>query len=90
LPKLKNCAEAGPTIPTNNAIATASAVSGPVSVNTRKKDFSFDMRLDAYRMVFPITLFFLCFIQKHRFQLGQFSLIRGKIVGIVRQPGRGD
>jgi len=46
LPKLKNCAEAGPTLPTDSAIATASAVSGAVSVNTRKKDFGFDMRLD--------------------------------------------
>ncbi len=34
-PKLKNCADAGPTIPTNSAIATASAISGPLSVNTR-------------------------------------------------------
>ena len=44
-PKLKNCAEAGPAIPTNSAIATASATSGPVSVNTRKKDFGFGIRL---------------------------------------------
>src|SRR5438094_2412358 len=40
-PKLKNCAEAGPTIPTNSAIATASATSGPGSVNTRKNGFGF-------------------------------------------------
>ena len=44
-PKLKNCAEAGPAIPISSAIATASATSGPVSVNTRKKDFGFGMRL---------------------------------------------
>src|SRR6266403_299387 len=44
-PKLKNCAEAGPTIPNSSASATASAISGPVSVNTRKKDFVFGMRL---------------------------------------------
>ena len=44
-PKLKNCAEAGPTIPTRNAITTASTASGPVSVNTRKKDFGFRIRL---------------------------------------------
>ena len=36
---------AGPTIPIKSAIATASATSGPVSVNTRKKDFSFCIRL---------------------------------------------
>ena len=36
-PKLKNCAEAGPTMPTSSAIATASAISGPVSVNTAQK-----------------------------------------------------
>src|SRR5439155_25652990 len=45
-PKLKNCAEAGPVIPTNSASATVSATSGPVSVNTRKNDFVFGMRLD--------------------------------------------
>jgi hypothetical protein len=45
LPKLKNCAEAGPTIPTSSATATANTISGPVSVNTRKKDFVFGMRL---------------------------------------------
>ena len=44
-PKLKNCAEAGPTMPTSSATATASAISGPVSVNTRRKDFGFGMRL---------------------------------------------
>src|SRR5580700_10211723 len=44
-PKLKNCADAGPTIPTKSAIATASATSGPVSVNTRKNDFFSRMRL---------------------------------------------
>jgi hypothetical protein len=43
-PKLKNCADAGPTIPTSSATATASAISGPLSVNTRKKDFGFAMR----------------------------------------------
>jgi hypothetical protein len=36
---LKNCAEAGPAIPTNSAIATVSATSGPLSVKMRKKDF---------------------------------------------------
>jgi len=46
LPKLKNCAEAGPAIPTSSASATASATSGPGSVNTRRKDFVFGMRLD--------------------------------------------
>ncbi len=46
LPKLKNCAEAGPAIPTKSAIATASATSGPVSVKTLKKDFGFGMRID--------------------------------------------
>src|SRR5260370_14989403 len=45
LPKLKNCAEAGPAIPTNSAKATASAASGPGSVKARKKDFVFGMRL---------------------------------------------
>src|SRR5258707_2248843 len=45
LPKLKNCAEAGPAIPTNRAAATASAASGPGSVKARKKDFVFGMRL---------------------------------------------
>jgi hypothetical protein len=30
-------------------MATASATSGPVSVNTRKKDFGFDIRLGRYR-----------------------------------------
>src|SRR5216684_8008191 len=45
-PKLKNCADAGPTIPTSSATATASTISGPVSVNTRKKDFGFVMRID--------------------------------------------
>jgi hypothetical protein len=44
-PKLKNCAEAGPAIPIRSAIATASATKGPVSVNTRKKDFGFGIRL---------------------------------------------
>src|SRR6476661_5439344 len=43
-PKLKNCADAGPTTPTNSATATASAISGPVSVNSRKKDFFCGMR----------------------------------------------
>jgi hypothetical protein len=43
-PKLKNCADAGPTIPTSSATATASAISGPLSVKTRKKDFGFAMR----------------------------------------------
>ena len=42
---LVGCADAGPTIPTKSAIATASATSGPVSVNTRKKDFGFRIRL---------------------------------------------
>jgi hypothetical protein len=41
---LKNCADAGPAIPANSAIATASAISGPLSVNTREKDFGFGMR----------------------------------------------
>jgi hypothetical protein len=41
---LKNCADAGPTIPTSSATATASAISGPLSVKTRKKDFGFAMR----------------------------------------------
>src|SRR6202048_336765 len=45
-PKLKNCADAGPTIPTSSATATASTISGPVSVNTRKEDFGFGMRID--------------------------------------------
>src|SRR5450755_2459356 len=45
-PKLKNCADAGPTIPTSSATATASTISGPVSANTRKKDFGFGMRID--------------------------------------------
>ena len=44
-PKLKNCADAGPAIPIRSAIATASATSGPVSVNTRKKDVGFGIRL---------------------------------------------
>ncbi len=44
-PKLKNCAEAGPAIPISSAIATVSATSGPVSVNTRKKDLGFGIRL---------------------------------------------
>src|SRR5260370_38020527 len=43
---LKNCADAGPTIPTSSATATASTISGPVSVNTRKKDFGLVMRID--------------------------------------------
>src|SRR6266481_1078194 len=43
-PKLKNCAEAGPTTPTNSATATANAISGPLWVNRRKKDFGFGMR----------------------------------------------
>jgi hypothetical protein len=34
-----------PTIPTRSAITTASTASGPVSVNTRKKDFGFRIRL---------------------------------------------
>src|SRR5215213_3834285 len=45
-PKLKNCAEAGPTIPTSNATATASATSGPDSVNTPRKDLGFRIRID--------------------------------------------
>ena len=49
LPKLKNCAEAGPTIPINSAIATASATSGPLSVNTRKNGFGFGIRLGRNR-----------------------------------------
>jgi hypothetical protein len=40
---LKNCAAAGPTIPTSNAIATANAISLPLSVNARKKHFAFGM-----------------------------------------------
>src|SRR5436190_18204719 len=44
-PKLKNCADAGPAIPTSNATATESAISGPVSVKIRKKDFGFCMRM---------------------------------------------
>src|SRR5258707_3994336 len=40
LPKLKNCAEAGPATPTNSASATASATSGPGSVKPRNKDFA--------------------------------------------------
>src|SRR5580704_16334118 len=44
-PKLKNCADAGAAIPTSSATATPSAISGPVSVNSRKKDFCLDMRL---------------------------------------------
>jgi hypothetical protein len=40
-PKLKNCAEAGPAIPTSIAVATASATSRPGSVNTRKEGFGF-------------------------------------------------
>jgi hypothetical protein len=31
-------------MPTKSATATASAIKGPVSVNTRKKDFGFGMR----------------------------------------------
>jgi hypothetical protein len=41
---LKNCADAGAATPTNSATATANTISGPVSVNTRKKDFLFGMR----------------------------------------------
>src|SRR5438270_13735769 len=44
-PKLKNCADAGPAIPTNSATATESAISGPVSVKIRKKDLGFCMRM---------------------------------------------
>src|SRR3954447_23628237 len=39
LPKLKNCADAGPAMPTNSAIATVSATSGPLSLKMRRKDF---------------------------------------------------
>src|SRR5258708_33481810 len=49
LGKLKNWAEAGPTIPTSSAIATASATSGPVSVNTRKNEIFLCMRLGRNR-----------------------------------------
>src|ERR1700731_4256672 len=47
--KLKNCADAGPAIPTNNAAATAHAISGPLSVKTRKKDFGTGMGFDRHR-----------------------------------------
>src|ERR1700719_3289174 len=47
--KLKNCADAGPAIPTNNATATADAISGPLSVKTRKKDFGTGMGFDRHR-----------------------------------------
>jgi hypothetical protein len=40
---LKNCPDAGPTFPASIATATASAISGPLSVNIRKKDFVFGM-----------------------------------------------
>jgi len=43
---LKNCADAGATIPTSRPAATANAISGPVSVNSRKKDFGLGMRND--------------------------------------------
>ena len=80
MPKLKNCAEAGPAIPTSSASATASATSGPGSVTTRRKDFVFGMRVGPLWIarIFPITRFFLRFISKHRSQLSQRSLIRGK------------
>lgn len=42
-PKLKNCAAAGPTIPTSNAIVMANAISLPLSVNARKKHFGLAM-----------------------------------------------
>src|ERR1700757_4949742 len=38
-PKLKNCADAGPTTPTRSAIETASAISGPASVKSLCKGF---------------------------------------------------
>src|SRR3984957_18081251 len=44
--KLKNCADAGPAIPASSA--TATAISGPLSVKTRKKDFGFGMRFDRH------------------------------------------
>ena len=43
-PKLKNCADAGAASPTSSAIATASTISGPVSVKMRKNDFGLGMR----------------------------------------------
>src|ERR1700678_1883553 len=46
--KLKNCADAGPAIPTSSATATANAISGPLSVKTRKKDFGTGMRFDRH------------------------------------------
>src|ERR1700736_4151889 len=56
-PKLKNCADAGLAIPARSATATASATSGPVSVNRRKKDFGFGIRSVAMRcsMTFILT-----------------------------------
>jgi hypothetical protein len=35
-------------MPNSSPTATVSAISGPISVNTRKKDFGFDMRLGRY------------------------------------------
>jgi len=57
-PKLKNCADAGPTIATSSATATASAISGPLSVNTREKDFpkkdlGFCIRIDRNLKIRP-------------------------------------
>ena len=41
-----------------------SAISGPLSVNTRTKDFGFDKRSIPDRVVFLITLFSVCFIHR--------------------------
>ena len=46
-------ADAGATIPTSSATATASAISGPLSVNTRKKDFGFSIRIDRNLKIRP-------------------------------------
>src|SRR6185312_16976055 len=44
-PKLKNCAEAGATMPTNSAIATQSTASGPGSVRILGNDGGLIMQL---------------------------------------------
>src|SRR5262245_49294494 len=53
-PKLKSCADAGPAMPTRGAMATVSTASGPLSVNTRKNDFGFRIRLG--RNEFPLAV----------------------------------
>src|SRR3954465_5756461 len=81
-PKLNNCAEAGPAMPTRIAMATASAISGPLSVNTRKNDFGCRIRLG--RNGLQMDCLANAYSSGKRPQAGGFSPINGAVPPAVK------